>query len=217
MEPMTKAPTIDLGEATFQEACRWLSKSAPADADRVRWLIERGMLTADGQLLTRRARRALDKSKSWANHVVSTLDVTADKLKEAFVREAVDMFLAKEVAAGRSIRLADGSSYVNADRFDPQKHERTTDKNFLELNRADIEQLIAQDHERRHQLSRLLSVADLTGWDGQGSPAVWLWEREYLKSVEGGYTWTAKATRNKKLSDKLRRMPTLFSLGERHA
>jgi hypothetical protein len=51
-------------EAFFREACRWLAKSAPSGADPTRWLIQRGLVTKDGESLTSLGTRTLRQELS---------------------------------------------------------------------------------------------------------------------------------------------------------
>jgi hypothetical protein len=148
--------------------------------------------------------------------LLNVLGETAkDKATENMAHEFATMYFAREVAEGRMIRLAEEGKYVDAAHFDPTKHQRATDVRLEELTRADIEDIEAcatTGADNLHRFLRtVLAVAELTCWDGRGSPLVWLWERDYLKMGDTAYEWTAKATRNKKLYDKLTRLPSLFS------
>jgi hypothetical protein len=204
-------PTEAQTEMVFREACKWLAKTAPEHADQTKWLIERGMLTSDVRYLTRAARRALDKSTAWPEHLMNTLgEADKDQHLRAFADAMVTVYLARGVAERRLIRLV-GNHYVEAAAFDPAKHRRASDFHLLEMTRADIEAVAATDDTRRHQLKMILAIAELTSWDERGSPAIWLWEREYLEAVDGGYRWTEKATQNKKLRGKLERLSSLFA------
>jgi hypothetical protein len=197
-------------EAMFRQALRWLAKSAPKGVNKTRWLIKHGLVTKDGQYLTRAGRKALERSKG-VEHIAALIDdKQAEQFTKQMISEMIEISFAKDVAEGRIIRLI-GDRYVNAQYFEPAKHKRAEDILFLEMTRADIESAIVGDHDHRYNWSLLLSVAELTGWPETGSPAIWLIEHEYLERSERGFRWTSKATMNSKLAGKLKRLPTLFS------
>lgn len=199
-------------EIGFREACKWLSKTAPEGANKTQWLIERDMLTSDGQNLTNAAYRALKRSPKWARHLFDALGGTDDQLNAQLAERLGKMQLGQEVAEGKVIPLV-GDYYVRASDFDPEKDQRASDVRFLEMNRADIEAAIAIfDGPKRHFLRMILAVAELSGWDERGSPGVWLWMHEYIEETSADYwEWTDKVTRNKKLRGKLERLSSLFS------
>jgi hypothetical protein len=141
---------------------------------------------------------------------------TAETLTDRILDDAITMYFGNEVAAGWMIRLT-GTSYVDTAKFDPTKHQRASDVRLEELSRVDIEANVAGNDNFHRFLRTVLAVAELTGWDGQGSPLVWLWERKYLRLGDTAYEWTAKATKNKKLRDKLVRLSSLFSPVARRA